>query len=156
MGSTGPAPPLRVSIDAQAAMLRSWIRQTAERTKVSEMWLSQIFRSDLDNIPGGPDVDVPAALRYLDSRGEVEILETARRPYLAWRETSKKTSGSRLKSCNETHPREGNGAVLPSEITDCPHSQFRAIIYLPDYRKFLHTICTVTGQTRKQRQLSSA
>jgi hypothetical protein len=53
------------------------------RTNVNEMWLSQIFQSMLDGIPSGPDVDVPAALKYLANNDEVEILETAPRPYRA-------------------------------------------------------------------------
>jgi hypothetical protein len=77
-------PPLRRSIEVQAEMLWSWITQTAAETKVNEMWLSQIFQRVLDNNPGGPDVDVPAALRYLDSKGEVEILEISHRKYPTW------------------------------------------------------------------------
>lgn len=77
-------PPLRRPIEVQADMLRSWIGQTVAETKVNEMWLSQLFLRLLDNIPGGPDVDVPAALRYLDSKGEVEILETSNRKYRTW------------------------------------------------------------------------
>jgi hypothetical protein len=86
------APPavqaLRRPIKDQADMLRNWIRQTAAQMKVNEMWLSQIFQRHLDNIPDGPDVDVPSALRYLEANGEVEILETSHREYRTWwRET---------------------------------------------------------------------
>jgi hypothetical protein len=82
------APPLRVTMDHQVAMLRSWIQQTVQRTNANEMWLSQIFQSSLDNIPDGPDVDVPAALRHLDLTGELAILETAPRAYrTSWGET---------------------------------------------------------------------
>lgn len=77
-------PPLRRPIKVQAEMLRNWIGQTAAQTKVNEMWLSQIFQRTLDNRPDGPDVDVPAALRYLNSKDEVEILETTRRRYRTW------------------------------------------------------------------------
>lgn len=78
------APPLRRPMDAQTKMLRSWIRQTMDRTSAREMWLSQIFQSLLDGIPGGPDIDVPQALRHLASEGEVEILETTARTYRTW------------------------------------------------------------------------
>jgi hypothetical protein len=77
-------PPVRRPIEIQAAMLRGWIDQTTALTKVNEMWLSQIFQYQLDNIPAGPEVDAPAALRYLNSKGEVKILETAPRPYRTW------------------------------------------------------------------------
>jgi hypothetical protein len=77
-------PPLRRPMDAQTKMLRSWIRQTMDRTGAREMWLSQIFQSVLDGTPGGPDIDVPQALRHLASEGEVEILETTVRTYRTW------------------------------------------------------------------------
>jgi hypothetical protein len=79
-----PVQSLRRPIEVQADMLRNWIGQTVAQMKVHEMWLSQIFQRILDNRPDGPDVDVPAALRYLNSKGEVEILETSHRPYRTW------------------------------------------------------------------------
>jgi hypothetical protein len=71
-------------MEKQTAMLRSWIQQMNQETGAEEMWLSQIFQRALDQVPGGPDVDVPAALQQLASRGEVEILETAKRPFRTW------------------------------------------------------------------------
>jgi len=80
------APPLRRPIEQQANVLRECIQDMAKRTGASEMWLSQIFRGTPPVFPTGPEVDVPAALRYLDSRGEVEILEKMSRPYQTWYE----------------------------------------------------------------------
>ncbi len=81
-----PAASLRRPIEQQADVLRECIRDVAKRTGFSEMWLSQIFRGTPPVFPTGPEVDVPAALRYLGSRGEVEVLETMARPYQAWYE----------------------------------------------------------------------
>ncbi len=83
--SPSPSPsPLRLPVEVQTKMLQSWIQQTTDRTKVSEMWLSQIFQSLLDGIPDGPDVDVPHALRHLAAEGKVTILETTPRNYRTW------------------------------------------------------------------------
>jgi len=79
-----PPPPLRRPIAAQADMLWNWIEQTIALTKTNEMWLSQIFQNQLDHIPAGPEVDVPAALKNLASEGKVQILELASRPYRTW------------------------------------------------------------------------
>jgi hypothetical protein len=102
------AAPLRRPIKVQAEMLRNWIGQTAAQTNVNEMWLSQIFDRLLDNIPDGPDVDVPAALRYLDSKGEVEILETSHRIYRTWwRETFQEDIRFKIKnSASGSSPQE--------------------------------------------------
>jgi hypothetical protein len=79
-----PSPPIRRPMVSQADMLLNWIHQATALTHVNELWLSQIFQHQLDNIPAGPEVDVPAALKTLASQGKVEILETATRSYSVW------------------------------------------------------------------------
>lgn len=76
-------PPIRKDMDAyQVPTVRGLIRQMG----VSEMWLSQIMQrgrqGGLDGISIGGAVDYSAAIKKLESGGEIEILEVANRTYL--------------------------------------------------------------------------
>ena len=74
--------PIREDMDAyQVPTVRELIRQMG----VSEMWLSQVMQrgrqGGLDGIPVGGAVDYSAAIKKLESGGEIEILEVANRTY---------------------------------------------------------------------------
>lgn len=75
-------PPLRKPLEEQITVVRGLVRQVHAQGH-SEMWLSQILfamrTGGLDGIPVGGAVDYSAALREMAKRGEIEILETARR-----------------------------------------------------------------------------
>lgn len=70
--------PLRADMERyHVPTLREFIRDM----KAEEMWLSNVFERGHDGRPIGPLVDYPAALRQLESKGEIQILGTLAHRY---------------------------------------------------------------------------